>query len=73
MERRIPGFASVDPWCRQFEILDDGNVRPVTDKNGQEIHVRIKETEEELDKEYKSTGSSSSEYMSDCGCLWWLT
>ena len=73
MERRIPGFASVDPWCRQFEILDDGNVRPVTDKNGNELHVRIKETEEELDKEYKSTGSSSSEYMSDCGCLWWLT
>lgn len=73
MERRIPGFASVDPWCRQFEILGDGSVQPVLDPNGHEIHVTIKETEEELEPEITESGSSSSEYMSDCGCLWWLT
>ncbi|RYP78674.1 hypothetical protein DL771_000341 [Monosporascus sp. 5C6A] len=80
MERRIPGFASVDPWCRQFEILSDGNTIPVLDKHGNEVQIRIKETEEELsyektkrDSSDSSSGSSSSENMSDCGCLWWLT
>ncbi len=73
MERRIPGFASVDPWCRQFEILPGGSVQPVLDQNGNEIHVTIKETEGDLEAEFTNTGSSTSENMSDCGCLWWLT
>lgn len=75
MERRIPGFASVDPWCRQFQILDDGTVAPITDQNGREVHVNIKETEDDddLNSEYSDTGSNSSDNMSDCGCLWWLT
>ncbi|RYO96671.1 hypothetical protein DL764_007419 [Monosporascus ibericus] len=80
MERRIPGFASVDPWCRQFEILPDGNSVAVLDERGHEVQIRIKETEGDLDYENSeedsidsSSGSSSSESMSDCGCLWWLT
>ncbi|RYP22425.1 hypothetical protein DL765_001637 [Monosporascus sp. GIB2] len=80
MERRIPGFASVDPWCRQFEILPDGNSMAVLDKYGNEVQIRIKETEGEIvygnskrDSPDSSSGSSSSESMSDCGCLWWLT
>ncbi|RYP93346.1 hypothetical protein DL770_000535 [Monosporascus sp. CRB-9-2] len=80
MERRIPGFASVDPWCRQFEILPDGNSVAVLDEHGHEVQIRIKETEGDPDFENSEhassdsgSGSSSSENMSDCGCLWWLT
>ncbi|RYP43151.1 hypothetical protein DL768_010065 [Monosporascus sp. mg162] len=76
MERRVPGFASVDPWCRQFEILPNGESRAVFDEYGREVQIRIKETEgenPEPDSSDSSSGSSSSEHMSDCGCLWWLT
>lgn len=73
MERRVPGFASVDPWCRQFEIHDDGSVQPVTDSSGREVRVTIKEQDEESQTEYTGSSSSSSDHMSDCGCLWWLT
>ncbi|CAJ2505306.1 Uu.00g127000.m01.CDS01 [Anthostomella pinea] len=84
-ERRIPGYATTMPWCRQFEVIADGvEARPVLDASGNFIDVEIVEE----DSKYETPTSkravadpfltnrdsdNSGNDMTDCGCMWWLT
>ncbi|KAH9907467.1 hypothetical protein F4778DRAFT_541742 [Xylariomycetidae sp. FL2044] len=78
-ERRTPDGAT--PFCRQYEIDDNETARPVKDEDGNFVEIVIAENEEDPDSEVSARGiierylgaRSSDDYMSDCGCMWWLT
>jgi hypothetical protein len=79
MERRLPELIEEGsgPWCRQYEIHDDGREPSPVLVDGAPVDVQIRETDSSSDREaYSKRGEGSSntgEHMSECGCLWWLT
>jgi hypothetical protein len=79
-ERRVPD--SVQPYCQQFQILDNGMAGVLTDPNtGQQITVYLQETDPDYSAYQQETyGGAAPTGMSKvkrdpingaCHCEWW--
>lgn len=58
-ERRLAGSPSVQPYCRQYQINDNGPATPLTDSNGHPVEVKIVEIEPDEDSESSHERKSS--------------
>ncbi|KAI3321246.1 hypothetical protein HD806DRAFT_503529 [Xylariaceae sp. AK1471] len=51
-ERRIPQHDAPIPTCRQVQIMDNGEAKPVTDDSGQPVEIQILEDMQEYEEKY---------------------
>lgn len=76
-ERRVDGLAGDDAYCEQVEIVNKGaNHRPVLDKEGRAIRVRIPEQVSRRGSDRRDVWADAGGLTSrdkppgDCGCVW---